>query len=184
MNFLLFFTILILSWSLDSTDPDVQRIIYYCFYVTHFVLLVAVLYVFMRIWQVGSVAVVKFKDPYTDEEQTKTAWEYDVMKLRELLMTKIGMAAGVGLFAAGRFHIVFPLLMQCLYNPRMLYDSELFKIYVLGQPAEGSLLRPWKETTYVPEWVKSSWAQSAKDSDQFLTNNTMKGRKVTGRNQK
>lgn len=37
-----------------------------------------------------------------------------------------------------------PLFVQAVMAFKTLYDSKVFKIHVLGQPAEGDLKRPFK----------------------------------------
>ena len=38
-----------------------------------------------------------------------------------------------------------PLAMQIIMLPLNLYESQLFKVHVMGQAPQGALARPWKE---------------------------------------
>lgn len=176
MSLLLPFTTLIVSWSLDTTDPVTQRYIIITFLSVHAALFLGMCYVFYLIWRRGDADLVETKDSYTDEKVVKAAWDYDAGKLRELLFTKIGLSAAVSYFAATRYLVVFPLLLQCANNPRTFYNSELFQIYVLGKKTEGKLARPFEEPSMVPNWAKGIWEQSEKDATEFMGSPTANGK--------
>lgn len=165
MNFLVTLTILILSWSIDSTDPDVQKTIVYVFLAIHAALFGMMVWLCIHVWRRHDERTVKVTDPYTKEVEVKTYWEYDSTKVRDLFFTKIGISAAVSLFVAYRFTVPFPLVLHCYNNPRALYDSEVFQIYILKKKDEGQLARPWKETGVLPEWMQQLWDQGGKDSD-------------------
>jgi len=172
MNPLIPFTILILSWSIDTTDPDVRKAITLTFLVIHALAAGVLIYVSIAIWRHGEATIIKVKDYYSDQMEAKQQWEYDASKMRELFLMKVGMAAGVSFLAATRFGIPFPLLLQCLNNPKAIYDSELFQIYVLKKPAVGELERPWREASVLPEWARNAWAQGEKESEAFMDRQT------------
>ncbi|KPI89498.1 hypothetical protein ABL78_1374 [Leptomonas seymouri] len=169
MNVLVPLTILLLSWSIDSTDPDIQKRIFYVFCAVHIAIAFVGIYLFIRIWQTGDRTLIRVKDAYTNEESVQKHWEYDLMKLRDLLVTKTAISAAISGFLAVRYGMPFPLLLQSLNNPKALYQSELFRIYVRGEKAEGELQRPWTEAGVLPEWAKSLWAQSERDSEKLLS---------------
>ncbi|KAG5495165.1 hypothetical protein JKF63_02219 [Porcisia hertigi] len=163
MNILLPLTILVVNWSLDTTDPDVQSRIFLFFALVHIAIVFMAIYLFCSIWRSDDHTLIRVKDPYTDEEGIQRHWEYDLGKLRELIVTKIGLSAALSAFLASRYGIPFPLLLQSLNNPKALYQSELFRVYVGGERAEGELQRPWKEASMVPEWAKLFWSQGEKE---------------------
>jgi hypothetical protein len=169
MNILVPLTILLLSWSIDSSDPEVQNRIFYIFCAVHIAIVFMGIYVFARVWQTNDKTLIRVKDAYTGDESIQKHWEYDVGKLRDLLVTKIGMSAAISAFLAARYGIPFPLLLQSLNNPKAVYQSELFRIYVKGEKAEGELQRPWAESGVLPDWAKSLWTQGEKDSEKFLS---------------
>lgn len=164
MNILIPLTILILSWSIDTTDPVVQQRIFYGFWCVHGSILLLAAYIFFCIWRRADQTLVRVKDLYSGEVTVEKAWEYDLGKLRELVMTKIGISAAISSLIATRYSMPFPLLLQSLNNPKAVYYSELFQIYVLGRREEGSLVRPWTESSMVPEWMSNMWAQGEKDA--------------------
>lgn len=168
MNILVPLTILLLSWSIDSTDPEIQQRIFYIFCAVHIAIVFFGIYLFIRIWQTDDKTLIRVKDSYTNEESIQKHWEYDLGKLRDLLVTKTGMSAAISAFLAARYGIPFPLLLQSLNNPKAIYQSELFRIYVKGEKAEGELQRPWAESGVLPDWAKSLWTQGEKDSEKFL----------------
>lgn len=170
MNILVPLTILLLSWSIDSTDPETQKFIFYIFCAVHIAIVFMGIYLFIQIWQTGDNTLIRVKDAYTSEESIQKHWEYDLGKLRDLLVTKTGMSAALSAFLAARYGIPFPLLLQSLNNPKAIYQSELFRVYVKGEKAEGELQRPWPESGVLPDWAKDLWSQGEKDSEKFLAN--------------
>ncbi|CAG9580775.1 conserved hypothetical protein [Leishmania major strain Friedlin] len=180
MNILLPLTILIVSWSLDSTDPDVQRRIFFIFVIVHTAIMCMALYLLFEIWRCDDHTLIQVKDPYSDKESIQKHWEYDIGKLRDLMLTNIGFSAGISTFFALRYGIYFPLLLQSLNNPKALYYSELFRIYAKREKAEGELQRPWKETNTIPEWAKALWNQSEKNSEKLLASSGLASQSSTG----
>ncbi|KAK7202041.1 Phosphate transport (Pho88) [Novymonas esmeraldas] len=168
MNILFPLTILLVSWSLDSTDPDAQKRIFFAFVAVHAAIVLVAVYLFFAIWRRADNTLVRVKDAYTGEEGIEKHWEYDLGKLRDLTVTKIGLSAAISAFAASRYGIPFPLLMQSINNPKALFQSELCRVYLRGEKPEGELQRPWKEASMIPEWAKSLWAQGEKDSEKLL----------------
>lgn len=175
MNILLPFTILILSWSIDTTDPAVQSTITYIFAAVHSLAFALFIYIFVCIWRRGDPTLIEVKEPYTNERTIQKYWEYDCSRLRDLFFSKVGLSTGISIFVATRFGIPFPLLLQCLNNPKAIYDSELFQIYVLGRPEENELARPWKDHTMVPEWIGKIWSMGEKDSESMFSNGGSSG---------
>ncbi|CAD2215648.1 hypothetical protein AGDE_04336 [Angomonas deanei] len=177
MNLFLSFSILIFSWSIDNTDPAVQSIIRLLFFAVHAALLVVFVYIGVGIWRKGTKKMVTYRDPYTDEPTSMESWSYDAMKLRELSLTKVGLAVAISYVVSSRYGMFFPLLLQCIMNPKQVYDSELGRLYLRGQSEEShaELQRPWREQQYAPEWLTQMWKEGEKQSDNFLANNTVKG---------
>lgn len=180
MNILLPLTTLIVSWSLDSTDPDAQKRIFFIFAIVHTAIICVALYIFFEIWRCDDHTLIQVKDPYTDQESIQKHWEYDIGKLRDLVVVNIGFSAGISTLLALRYGIYFPLLLQSLNNPKGLYYSELFRIYAKKEQAEGDLQRPWKEKNTLPEWAKALWTQSGKDSEKLLANSGLASQSPTG----
>lgn len=169
MNILVPLTILIVSWSLDSTDPAIQKRIFFIFVAVHVAIVLMAVYLFFAIWRRADNTLIRVKDRYTGDESIQKHWEYDLGKLRDLTVTKIGLSAAVSSFVASRYGIPFPLLLQSLNNPKAFYNSELFRVYVRGEKAEGELQRPWKDSSMVPEWAKDLWSQGEKDSEKLVS---------------
>ncbi|KEG10499.1 hypothetical protein DQ04_03641060 [Trypanosoma grayi] len=160
MNLLTPFALLIVNWSLDFTDPEVQRIISYIFYLVHGVVFIVMGILFFRIWVSDDTRVVHAKDSYTNEMEKMTTWEYDSSRWRTLFFSKLLLPVAVGLFVASRWNTPFPLLLQCISNPNTVYRFPLFQLHLLHKPEEGKLVRPWKEESVMPEWMQQIWQQS------------------------
>lgn len=171
MNVLVPLTILLLSWSMDSTDPEIQKRIFYIFCAVHIAIVFMGIFLFVKIWQAGDNTLIRVKDAYSGEESIQKHWEYDLGKLRDLLVNKTGMSAAISAFVASRYGIPFPLLLQSLNNPKAIYQSELFRVYVMGEKAEGDLQRPWPESGVLPAWAKDLWSQGERDSEKMLAGN-------------
>ncbi|CAJ1033634.1 Phosphate transport (Pho88), putative [Leishmania lindenbergi] len=180
MNLFLHLTVLIVSWSLDSTDPDIQHRIYFTFVVVHVAIAFTAIYIFFSIWRCDDDTLIRVKDPYTDKESIQKHWEYDLGKLRDLTVSSIGLPAVLSAFLASTYGIFFPLLLQSLNNPKALYQSELFRLHVKGEKAERDLLRPWKESNVIPEWAKALWNRSEKSSEKLLTGSGVGQQSPTG----
>lgn len=170
MNIFFSFVILIISWSIDSTDPGVQRLIQFLFIGVHVIIVGVFVFLFYRIWEKGDKRVVESRDSYTREIKKERVWGYDSGKLRELAFTRIMMPAAIGYFVANRFGLPFPLLLQCMQNPVAVYYSKLFQLYVLHREETGELVRPWADEGVVPDWVKDLWAAGEKDSQEMIQN--------------
>ncbi|KAG5469475.1 hypothetical protein LSCM1_02696 [Leishmania martiniquensis] len=180
MNPLVPLTVLVVSWSLDSTDPDVQARILLLFMAVHVAIAFTAVYIFFEIWRSADNTLIRVKDPYTGVENIQRHWEYDLRKLRELMVTKIGLPAAFSALLASRYGIAFPLLLQSLNNPRAVYQSELFRVYLKGERAEGELQRPWREANMVPEWARVLWRQGETDSDKLVAGSGLGQQSPTG----
>eukprot|EP00891_Asterochloris_glomerata_P009709 jgi/Astpho2/9709/Aster-x0867 len=106
-----------------------------------------IFYIHRQITQKHDQAVVEHEvkkpgqDPVTKSTPT---WEYDQTELKKLL-SKMGLPVliVVGLHAYKGY--LQPLAMQIVMLPLNLFESQLFKVHVLGQAPQGALARPWKE---------------------------------------
>ena len=74
---------------------------------------------------------------------TTTIYDYDMNQLKSLLRAQL---MGVGMM--GVMHIYFkytnPLLIQSIIPAKGVFEGNLIKIHLLGQPAAGELKRPWR----------------------------------------
>lgn len=168
MNPLFPLLMMFLAWSLDTTDPQIQKYILTTFVVVHIAVFAMLAFMFYRIWfgkqKEGTVVVPV--DPQ-DKKNTETISfrVYDARKLRELTVSKILIPLGVIMFIYSRWGTILPLMFQCLNNPTQVYASELFKIHVLGKAASYELGRPWPEPNPMPAWLQKFAGGSAEADD-------------------
>ncbi|CCW60864.1 unnamed protein product [Phytomonas sp. EM1] len=165
------------------TDPSIQKRITYLFFGAHGVIFGMFAYVAFLIWRRSDQALIQVNDPYTNEIQIKKTWEYDAGKLCELFFMKVGVSAGLGYFLASYFTFPLSIILQSVYNPLMVWNSELFKLYALGKDAEGALARPWPDATSLPPWLTDLWTHS-KDETKSILAQQNEGGKAANRSSK
>lgn len=75
---------------------------------------------------------------------TTTIQAYDTSKLREAFR---GQLMGVAMMAFMHLYMKYtnPLLIQSIIPVKTLFESNLVKIHLYGQPASGELKRPFKQ---------------------------------------
>ncbi|RNF00891.1 hypothetical protein TraAM80_07357 [Trypanosoma rangeli] len=157
MNLLVPVALLLVNWSIDTTDPEVRQFVSYLFVLVHAILFAVAIYLFVCIWVRNDTRMLQLRDTPLNEVQQMTVADYDFSKWRVLFFTKLLLPVAVGYFVASRWGTTFPLLLQCAVNPSMLCRFPLFKIHVLGRREEGDLVRPWKDESVVPEWLQQMW---------------------------
>jgi len=74
---------------------------------------------------------------------TTTYRDYDLEETSKLLRAVL-----MGVLMMGFLHVYMkftqPLFVQALMGVKNLFESNLFKLYILNKPAEGDLKRPFK----------------------------------------
>jgi hypothetical protein len=162
MNALLPLLMLLVSWSVDTNDKEVQSNIFKIFVCVHIGVLASMGFLFFRVMfgakQTGTVVVSIQSHSNDPKERGKTetisVQDYDARKLRELCLQKIMMPLGIMIFIYSKWGTVLPLLFQCVNNPSQLYKHELFQIYIMGKEPKFELARPWTEPNPMPEWLQ------------------------------
>ncbi len=79
-------------------------------------------------------------EPEKMEEMTIT--DYDQSQIKKLAGSILMPMCIISLMHF-KWQFVRPLVLQSVMMPMTMAKSQLFKIYILGQPAEGDLERPW-----------------------------------------
>lgn len=137
--------------SIDGEDPTTQQYVYLAFGVVHIIVAVVALVLRFKISQNNDQTIISVppqKVPFSSEPQapkdTKVC-DYDAEQFTELFYKKVFMVVGIVMFVSFKWGHIVPLLLQCLHNPLQIYQSPLFKIYVLGEEARGELSRPWPQ---------------------------------------
>lgn len=167
MNLLFIFTIILFQWSLDLADPRVQYVIQHIFFCIHILLAVGALGTIVECFRRNEKATVTYEDVYSKEKITQSTRAYDTGSWAEMIFLKMMMPAGISYIMARRTGLYFPLMVQCWNNPKMLYQSEVVRIYLFHEKAEGVLQRPWTKNGMLPEWMSNIWDQASKTVDKF-----------------
>ena len=163
------FVSILLIRSIDTTDPFVEWAIFNGFIVVHVLLVAMAFYMRMKIAAQSDttpLVVPVPKQPFGEDANKKQEYEhtfvqaYDNSQWSELFMKKIGIGLCVIAFVYWKWKMVIPFLFQCIHNPLQIYQHQLFKIHVLGQPAKGDLARPWPVADPRPEFLKK-WSEMA-----------------------
>jgi hypothetical protein len=79
-------------------------------------------------------------EPEKTEEMTIS--DYDLSQIKKLAGS-IMMPMCIISLMHFKWQFVRPLVLQSVMMPMTMAKSQLFKIYILGRPAEGDLERPW-----------------------------------------
>lgn len=95
------------------------------------------------------MTVLKYVEPApmgsTEEPKavTTTVHAYDLQQLRALFKSQL-----MGIAMMGFMHLYLqyanPLLVQSIIPLKGVFEGNLIKVHLLGQPAAGELKRPWK----------------------------------------
>ena len=143
MNPLLPLLMMLVSWSIDQTDPAVQWNVVAAFSAIHAILIVGVIAIGAKIYLNPNQSIVSVPLVQGGKEMEQITFsQYDMRKLRELGFTKILMPVLITLFIFNKWGVLLPLLFQSLNNPMQFYGSELFQIDLMGQPAKDAMARP------------------------------------------
>ena len=80
---------------------------------------------------------------------TTTVQEYDTTEVKAAFKSQL---MGVGMMGFMHLYLKYtnPLLIQSIIPVKGAFESNLVKIYILGQPASGDLKRPWKASGGFP----------------------------------
>ena len=139
--------------SLDTEDPSTQSNILLAFGVTQAVVLAVGAVLYLKISQStdkSPVDVPPPKVPFQSAEaagpsRTMKACDYDKEQFFELYVKRILLTLAIVSFVSYKWGHIIPLLFQCIHNPMQIYQSQLFKIYMLGREARDDLSRPFPQ---------------------------------------
>nr|CCC94888.1 conserved hypothetical protein [Trypanosoma congolense IL3000] len=180
MNVLLVSLVMVIGWSIDKTDPEVQKTVSHAFYFVHGVLVAVLCYLFFRVSATEDTRVLHVKDPYTGETERMTVRDYDLSKWRELFFMKTVLPACVGMFVASWWEIPLALLVQCVSNPINTWNAPIVQIHLLGRKDENLLARPWKDEVAGVQWVRHMFGLPPEEQDRVTSGNPgQKSRKAS-----
>jgi len=119
------------------------RVAFACMVVTKFLVIGYIYFCSKSNKQKGSVIVTEKGVDGAEKKKTMTISEYDVSQtIKSLGQAALALCITCGIHY--KWGNPTPLLFQCLMGPIGIFDDALFRIYVLGNPAEGKLERPFK----------------------------------------
>ncbi|RDA86170.1 hypothetical protein CP532_3016 [Ophiocordyceps camponoti-leonardi (nom. inval.)] len=131
--------------------------------------LIALIYLFIhtQINKKKDMTTLKYVEPppmgSTEEGKliTTTIHAYDLQQLRTAFR---GQLMGVAMMAFMHLYMKYtnPLLIQSIIPVKSALESNMVKIYLLGQPAVGDLKRPFKQAQGFMSAMQSGQVQSDK----------------------
>ncbi|KAH7122757.1 inorganic phosphate transporter Pho88 [Dendryphion nanum] len=148
-NLVIILAFMQISKRVPFDDPNVLNGVRALYVVSNLIIAGIYLYVQSKINQKNDMTVVKYVEPAPmgSGEEPKfvatTVKAYDLQQLRSLFKTQL---MGVGMMAVMHFYMKYtnPLLIQSVLPVKGVFEGNLIKIHLLGQPATGELQRPWK----------------------------------------
>ncbi|KAI8586725.1 inorganic phosphate transporter Pho88 [Geranomyces variabilis] len=107
---------------------------------------------------------VESKNPLdrTETETVRiTVRDYDVQKILETARSQAIAIAIMG-FMHYKWGYIRPLFLQAVLGLKGMYQQNLVKVHLLGEPATGGLARPWKTASPFGETVKPTTEKALK----------------------
>eukprot|EP00754_Rhynchopus_humris_P037822 Rhum_TRINITY_DN2041_c0_g1::Rhum_TRINITY_DN2041_c0_g1_i1::g.5586::m.5586 len=138
--------------SVDFTDEFNANALRVTFVAVQSLVWAVLALIYFRAQMSGSKAKVQIPDqgpwgadPIDEKKEPVTiiVKDYHVQQLRQLA-TKLATSTAVIAVMHYKWELMPPLLMQCALNPQQVYQSTLFKIYVLGQNGQ-NFPPPWAQ---------------------------------------
>lgn len=175
MSFLYIGAVALIVKSLDTSDPQLVFNLQAGFLVVHTALLAVLLFIRIRIFLNPNTQAISVREdedqpkffPVPAEEEAKakrnlvsmSITAYDVKHWTNYFLLRFCVPVLIMAFVAYKWGAVVPLAIQSVHNPYQLYQHQLFKIHILGQPAKFELARPWVIDN-TPGFLKA-WADRA-----------------------
>jgi len=130
-------------------DPQVLLGVRILYAVSNLIIFGLYFYIGSKIKAKRDLTTLKYVEPApmgSGEEPklvTTTVQEYDQGQVAAAYKAQL---MGVGMMAFMHIYLKYtnPLLIQSLIPVKGAFESNLFKVYILGKPAVGELKRPWK----------------------------------------
>lgn len=134
--------------SIDQNDPSVQDNVTLLFVVVTIGCVAAYVYIARKISAADDQAPLTYKDkqPFQSGEAptvTTTNDAYDRGELRELFGKQVLIGLVIAVAVRYYWASLMPMAIQSLSIPMSIYNHNLFKVHVQGQPARNELARPW-----------------------------------------
>ena len=148
---------------LDFTNPALLQVVYTTFFVVHVLVFIVLREIYRRITSRADAGKLSYQKKSQEnfmhvksETITTTVMEYDLEKLKELALKRLGMGLLIIAFIHYKWAVVPPLIYQCVHNPMLVYDSPLFQIHMLKKKAIGDLSRPFAETNPILKFAEGA----------------------------
>ncbi|KAH0562044.1 hypothetical protein GP486_003253 [Trichoglossum hirsutum] len=137
-----------LSKKVPFDDPMVLNGVRAAYALSNLIIFGIYLYVRNKIEAKKDRTTLKYVEPPqpgSSEEKliTTTVYAYDVLQLKSLYKSQL---MGLGMMAVMHLYFKFssPLMVQSVIPLKSVFEGNLVKIHLLGEPATGDLERPWK----------------------------------------
>ncbi|KAK6381492.1 phosphate transporter (Pho88) [Exophiala oligosperma] len=130
-------------------DPQVLMGVRILYVASNLIIFGLYYYISLKIKAKRDLTTLKYVEPApmgSGEEPklvTTTIQEYDQGQVSAAYK---GQLMGVAMMAFMHIYLKYtnPLLIQSIIPVKSAFESNLFKVYILGKPAVGELKRPWK----------------------------------------
>ncbi|KAK3182614.1 phosphate transporter (Pho88) [Lecanicillium sp. MT-2017a] len=148
-------------------DPDVLNIIRAIYIGSNVVIGLVYLYIQSQINKRKDMTTLKYVEPApmgsTEEGKlvTTTIHAYDTAQLKQAFR---GQLIAIGMMGFMHLYMKYtnPLLIQSIIPVKSLFEGNLAKIHLFGQPAAGDLKRPFKQAAGFMSAMQGGQAQSDK----------------------
>lgn len=148
-NLVIILVMMQVSKKIPFEDPTVMNAVRVCYVVSNLIIAGVYFYVQMQINKKKDMTTLKYVEPApfgsTEEPKlvTTTVHAYDLAQVRTLFR---GQLTGVAMMAVMHFYMKYtnPLLIQSIIPLKGVFESNLVKIHLFGEPAVGDLKRPFK----------------------------------------
>jgi len=148
-NLVIILVMMQVSKKIPFEDPTVMNAVRVCYVVSNLIIAGVYFYVQTQINKKKDMTTLKYVEPApfgsTEEPKlvTTTIHAYDLSQVRTLFR---GQLTGVAMMAVMHFYMKYtnPLLIQSIIPLKGVFESNLVKIHLFGEPAVGELKRPFK----------------------------------------
>lgn len=135
---LLMLPVLFLSQKIDFQDANTVMLVQIIYAVVQVVVLMVYGYVYFQIKNKNDQTTINVPStgPFRSSNPTttiSTVKDYDEKALGKLVL-QLGFGIAIAIFLSTKWHIMPPLVLQCLLTPMNMFNSPLFKLFVLKEP--------------------------------------------------
>jgi len=132
--------VLFIVQKIDFTNPEYLLLLQVIFSVVQGSILLLCAYIYNQINTKNDRTIITvppssspFGGASTEPAKQTSIRDYDISQLRKVAQ-QIGIGIGIAILLYFKWSIIPPMAIQCVLNPMNVFNSPLFKIYILGSP--------------------------------------------------